>query len=103
MRKLITITILATILALAAVKATALPKVTVLDIGCGNTPEYVEKTLKSNNLEYADDKHISQDLTKYVGMFKQGTFLLEENDEKALISIYNGKPIFGARVVDTKH
>lgn len=103
MRKLITITILATILAFTAVKATALPKVTVLDIGCGNTPEYAEKILKSNNLEYANDKLISQDLSKYVGMFKRGTFLIEENDEKALVSVYNGKPIFGARVVDTKH
>ena len=98
MKKIITIAIIATILALAVVKANALPKVTVLDIGCGNTPEYVENTLKSNNLEYADDQRISKELSKYIGMFKFGTFLIEENDEKAIISIFNGKPIFGARV-----
>lgn len=100
MKKIITIAILATIL---AVKATALPKITMIDYNCGNMPEYIEKTFKSNNLEYANDRRISKELSKYIGMFNFGTFLIEENDEKALVSIYNGKCILGARVVDTKH
>lgn len=84
--------------AFATFKATALPKITMIDYNCGNSSEYVENTLKLNNLEYADDRCISKELSKYIGMFKFGTFLIEENDEKALISIFNGKPIFGARV-----
>lgn len=102
MKKTMIIAIIATILALAAVKATALPRITMIDYNCGNTPEYIEKTLKSNSLEYANERRISKELSKYIGMFNFGTFLIEENDEKALISIYKGKPIFGARVQDIK-
>lgn len=95
MKKIITITILTTILALAAVKATALPKVTVLDIGCGNTPEYVEKIVKDNNLELDSNTPISKKLGNFVHLFKQGTFVVEEDGEKMLISVYQGKVIFG--------
>ena len=88
------------VMALTAIEAAALPKVTMIDYNCGNTPKYIEKTLKSNNLEYADERLFSKELLKYIGMFNFDTFLIEENDEKALVSIYKGKPIFGARVKD---
>ena len=94
MRKTIIIAIVATILALAAVKATALPKVTVLDIQCGNTPEYIEKIVKDNNLKL-DNTPISRKLGNFVHLFKHGTFVVEEDEEKMLISVYQGKVIFG--------
>ena len=36
---------------------------------------------------------------KYVNMFKQGTFLIENDDEVALVSICNGRPIYGSVVL----
>lgn len=101
MKKIFITTSIIIVMALTAIKATALPKVTMIDYTPGNTPEYIEKTFKSNNLEYADDRRISKELSKYIGMFNFGTFLIEENDEKALVSIYKGKPIFGARVKES--
>jgi len=76
----------------------AFPKVTVLDIGCGNTPEYIEKVVKDNNLELDNNTLISKKLSNYVHLFKQGTFVVEEDEEKMLISVYQGKVIFGKRL-----
>lgn len=95
MKKTIIIAIVATILALFAVKATALPKVTVLDMGCGNTPAYIEKIVKENNLELDNNTPISKKLGNFVHLFKHGTFVVEEDEEKMLISVYQGKVIFG--------
>lgn len=73
----------------------AFPKVTVLDIRCGNTPEYIEKVVKDNNLELDNNTLISKKLSNYIHLFKQGTFVVEEDEEKMLISVYQGKVIFG--------
>lgn len=95
MKKIIAIA--ATIMALAVIKATALPKVTMLDFNCGNTTEYIEKITEENNLEVLKGE-LPKDLTKYVSHFNRGTFLLEENGNKLLCSFYNGKCILGVKV-----
>lgn len=97
MKKTMIIAIIATILALAAVKATALPRITMIDYNCGNTPEYIEKITEENNLTILNGK-LPEELTKYIGHFNRGTFILEENGEKLLCSFYNGKCILGAKV-----
>lgn len=73
------------------------PKVTVLDVRCGNTTEYVNKILTNNHLTKSDVP-MTNKTSKYIGMFKQGTFLIENDGETAVVSIYNGKPIYGSAV-----
>ena len=94
MKKLITI--LAVLFAMFALSAN--PKVTILDVGCGNTTEYVNKILANNDL-IKSDTPMTDKTSKYVNMFKQGTFLIENEDEAALVSIYNGRPIYGSSVL----
>lgn len=94
MRKLITI--VAVLFAMFALSAN--PKVTILDVGCGNTTEYVNKILTNNDLIKSNEQ-MTDKTAKYVNMFKQGTFLIENDGEAALISIYNGKPIYGSAVL----
>lgn len=91
MKKLIAIIAVA----FCMITLSAFPKVTVLDIGCGNTPEYIEKVVKDNNLELDNNTPISKKLGNYVHLFKYGTFVVEEDEEKMLISVYQGKVIFG--------
>lgn len=74
------------------------PKVTILDTECGNITEYVDSILANNNLRKADAP-MTNKTAKYVYMFKHGTFLIENDGEAALVSIYNGKPIYGTSVL----
>ena len=62
------------------------PKVTILDAGCGNTTEYINKILTNNDLTKSD-AFMTNKTAKYVNMFKQGTFLIENDGEVALVSI----------------
>lgn len=94
MKKLITI--VAVLFAMFALAAN--PKVTILDVGCGNTTEYVNKILANNDL-IKSDTPMTDKTSKYVNMFKQGTFLIENEDEAVLVSIYNGRPIYGSSVL----
>lgn len=93
MRKIITILIM--LFAMFALSAN--PKVTILDVGCGNTPEYVNRIVEDNDLTLVS-LPITDKIAKYINMFKQGTFLIENEDEAALVSIYNGRPIYGSSV-----
>jgi hypothetical protein len=61
-------------------------------------PEYVNKILKDNNLERVS-LPITNKITKYVGHFNGGTWLIEEDGQAAVVSIYKGKPIFGTSVL----
>ena len=99
MNKTMIIAVIATILALAAVKATALPQITMIDYNCGNTKEYIERITEENNLTILNGK-LPKELTKYIGHFNKGTFILEENGEKLLCSFYNGKLILALNVKD---
>lgn len=74
------------------------PKVTILDVNCGNTKEYIDNILTSNNLKLSSTL-MTDKTAKYVNMFKYGTILIENEDEAALVSIYKGKPIYGASVL----
>lgn len=74
------------------------PKVTILDVGCGNTTEYVNKILTNNDLTKSDVPMTDKTST-YINMFKQGTFLIENDGEAAVVSIYNGRPIYGSSVL----
>lgn len=74
------------------------PKVTILDVGCGNVPEYINKVLTNNDLTLVS-LPMTDKTAKYIGMFKQGTFLIENEGQAALISIYNGKLIYGSSVL----
>jgi hypothetical protein len=42
---------------------------------------------------------ITNNIGKYVSMFNHGTWLIENDGELALVSIYKGKPIFGSSVL----
>lgn len=97
MKKLITI--IAMMFAMFTLAAN--PKVTILDAGCGNTIEYVNRILTNNNLTKSDAP-ITNKTTVYVNLFKQGTFLIENDGEVALVSVYNGKPIYGTSVLINK-
>lgn len=94
MKKLITI--LAVLLAMFTLAA--YPKVTILDVGCGNTTEYINKILTNNDL-VKSGVLMTDKTAKYVNMFKQGTFLIENDGEVALISVYQGRPIYGSSVL----
>lgn len=75
-----------------------LPKVTILDTNSGNTSEYINKIITNNDL-ILYSAPITNKITRYVGLFKQGTFLIENEGQAALISIYNGRPIYGYSVL----
>lgn len=94
MRKLITI--IAMMFAMFTLAAQ--PKVTILDTNCGNTKEYVNKILTDNNLTKSNAV-LTGKILKYVNMFKQGTFLIENEGEAAIISVFNGKTIHGSSVL----
>ena len=97
MRKMITIiAILFTMFTLSAT-----PKFTMLDYNAGNTKEYVNKILKDNNLERLS-LPILYKMEKNIGMLCQGTWLIEDGIELALVSVYKGQPIYGISVL-TKH
>lgn len=84
----------AIIIALVTISnATALPKVTMVDYNCGNTPDYIEGITTKLNVEIDKSKPISKEMSKYFGMFNWGTWILEENGESILISLYKGKII----------
>ena len=89
-----------TVLAMLCVMFTlaAYPKVTILDAGCGNTPEYINKVLTNNDLTLVS-LPMTDKTAKYIGMFKQGTFLIENEGQAALISVYQGRPIYGSSVL----
>ncbi len=93
-KTLLTLIMLITVLFTLA----AYPKVTILDVGCGNTTEYINKILTNNNL-VKSGVLMTDKTAKYVSMFKQGTFLIENEGEVALISVYQGRPIYGSSVL----
>lgn len=97
MRKLIMI--IAIMFAMFTLSAT--PKFTLLDYNAGNTPEYVNKILKDNNLERLS-LPITDKITKYVGHLYRGTWLIEDGIELALVSVCEGQTIYSISVL-TKH
>lgn len=74
------------------------PKVTILDVNCGDTKEYIDNILTNNNLKLSST-YMTNKTAKYINMFKFGTFLIENEDEAALVSIYKGRLIYGASVL----
>lgn len=98
MKKMMKKLILIVAMLFAMFTLAANPKVTILDVGCGNTTEYVNKVLTNNDLAKSDAP-MTDKTSKYVNMFKQGTFLIENDGEAAVVSIYNGRPIYGSAVL----
>jgi hypothetical protein len=94
MKKLIMI--IAIMFAMFTLSAT--PKFTLLDYNAGNTPEYVNKILKDNDLERFSVPFTDK-IGNYVRLFSHGTWLIEEDGQAAVISIYKGKPIYGTSVL----
>lgn len=74
------------------------PKVTILDVNCGNKTEYISNILTNSNLTLSSAP-MTDKTAKYVNMFKYGTFLIENDGETALVSVYNGRPIYGSSVL----
>lgn len=85
MRKIITIiAVLFTMFTLSA-----LPKYTMLDYNCGNTPEYTAKFV-----ELDTTKKVSKEHSKYLYPLRSGTWLIEFDDgQKLYVSVYNEKII----------
>lgn len=64
----------------------AFPKYTMLDINCGNTPEYTAKFV-----ELDTTKKIDQEYVKYICSLRSGTWIIEFDDgQKVYASLYNG-------------
>lgn len=94
MRKLITI--IAMMFAMFALSAT--PKFTLLDTTSSNQHEYINKVIKDNNLERFS-LPITAKTASYASLLQHGIWLIENNGELALISVYKGKPNYGTSVL----
>lgn len=90
MKKLITI--IALLFAMFTLSAT--PKFTMLDYNAGNTPEYIAKFV-----ELDTTKKIIPEHSKYMYHLRLGTWLIENEGQAAVISVYKGKPIYGTSVL----
>lgn len=78
-------------------KVEAYPKVTILDTKCGNTTEYISSILTNNDLK--SNGPMTSKTANYIYMFKNGTFLIENDGEAAVISILEGRPIYSSSVL----
>ena len=94
MKKLITI--VAMMFAMFTLAAN--PKFTMLDTTASNNPKYINKVIADNNLERFS-LPITDKIANYVNLLKQGTWLIENDGEAAVISVFNGKPVYGTSVL----
>lgn len=90
------ITIIAVMFTMFALSAN--PRFTLLDVKATNDPKYVNKLLADNDLERFS-LPITDKTGRYVNLLKHGTWLIENNDELAFVSVLNGKPIYGTSVL----
>lgn len=89
-------TILVMMFAMFALSAT--PKFTLLDTIASNDPKYINKVIADNNLERFS-LPITDKTVNCINLLKQGTWLIENDYEAAVVSVYNGKPVYGTSVL----
>ena len=76
----------------------ATPKFTLLDTMASNDHKYINKVIKDNNLERFS-LPITDKTANYIGLLQNGTWLIENGSEAAVISVFKGKPIYGTSVL----
>lgn len=94
MRKLITI--VAMMFAMFTLAAN--PKFTLLDSNATSDPKHFNKIVKDNDLELFSVPFTDK-IANCVNLLRQGTWLIENEGQAAVISVYKGKPIYGTSVL----